>query len=75
MRLVIYAYPVTVFAKKAFLAEILCRIRFLANRQRGISAAQARHDDNTGIIIDKLFANFSLFFVLLIFRECALVFK
>ncbi|VDM92625.1 unnamed protein product, partial [Litomosoides sigmodontis] len=46
LRLITYVYPVTVFSKKAFLAEILCRIRFFANRQRGISAAQAKHDDN-----------------------------
>ncbi|CAG9538240.1 unnamed protein product [Cercopithifilaria johnstoni] len=42
IRLIIYAYPVAIFAGKAFLAEILCRIRFFANRRRGISSEQAK---------------------------------
>uniref|UniRef100_A0AAF5RXG6 Uncharacterized protein n=3 Tax=Wuchereria bancrofti TaxID=6293 RepID=A0AAF5RXG6_WUCBA len=46
LRLITCAYPVAVFAKKAFPVEFLCRIRFAPNRTRGISLAQAKRADN-----------------------------
>ncbi|EFO17920.2 hypothetical protein LOAG_10579 [Loa loa] len=48
LRLIACAYPVAVLAIKAFPGEILCRIRFSPNPQRGVSTAQARQADNTG---------------------------
>ncbi|VBB29055.1 unnamed protein product [Acanthocheilonema viteae] len=47
IRLITCAYPVNVFGKKAFLAEVLCRIRFRADAQRGISSVQAKQANNT----------------------------
>uniref|UniRef100_A0A1I8ED94 Uncharacterized protein n=1 Tax=Wuchereria bancrofti TaxID=6293 RepID=A0A1I8ED94_WUCBA len=52
LRLITCAYPVAVFAKKAFPVEFLCRIRFAPNRTRGISLAQAKRADNAGIDIN-----------------------